>query len=221
MVRLLCLALFCLATPLSADTIVGTIRVIDGDTIDIGKTRIRIFGIDAPETDQQCADGQGAIWECGAWVNAQVRARFEGRRAACTPLERDRYGRLVARCRVSGEDMGERIVSEGLAFAYRQYSMDYDLTEKAAAAGGRGLHTSRVQTPAEYRRSQVRQEVNETVSGTGNCAIKGNISGKGERIYHMPGQRDYVRTGIREDRGERWFCSEADARAAGWRRARR
>jgi hypothetical protein len=54
-----------------------------------------------------------------------------------------------------------------------------------------------------------------------SCAIKGNISGKGARIYHVPGQRDYERTGIREEKGERWFCSEAEARAAGWRPARR
>ena len=54
----------------------------------------------------------------------------------------------------------------------------------------------------------------------GGCAIKGNISQNG-RIYHMPGQADYARTRIAESRGERWFCSEAEARAAGWRRARR
>ena len=44
---------------------------------------------------------------------------------------------------------------------------------------------------------------------------------KGERIYHVPGQENYGRTRISTSKGERWFCSEADARAAGWRRARR
>lgn len=52
------------------------------------------------------------------------------------------------------------------------------------------------------------------------CGIKGNISlNTGEKIYHMPGQTDYDDTRIRLDRGERWFCSEADAVAAGWRKA--
>ena len=53
------------------------------------------------------------------------------------------------------------------------------------------------------------------------CDIKGNISASGERIYHVPGQRYYTATRISLLRGERWFCSEAEAREAGWRRARR
>ena len=57
---------------------------------------------------------------------------------------------------------------------------------------------------------------------SGSCRIKGNISyNSGKRIYHMPGDRDYARTKISPARGERWFCSEAEARAAGWRRAGR
>jgi len=51
--------------------------------------------------------------------------------------------------------------------------------------------------------------------------IKGNIRPKCVRIYHMPGQEHYARTVIRTGQGERWFCSEAEARAAGWRRAKR
>jgi hypothetical protein len=53
------------------------------------------------------------------------------------------------------------------------------------------------------------------------CGIKGNISTRtGERIYHMPGQKYYFETRINWFRGERWFCSESDARAAGWRKSR-
>jgi hypothetical protein len=54
-----------------------------------------------------------------------------------------------------------------------------------------------------------------------NCSIKGNVSiGSGERIYHVPGQEFYAETVIRPEYGERWFCSEAEARSAGWRRSR-
>ncbi|WP_427857069.1 hypothetical protein [Devosia litorisediminis] len=52
------------------------------------------------------------------------------------------------------------------------------------------------------------------------CNIKGNVSTRGERIYHVPGQRYYDRTRISASHGERWFCSEAEARAAGWRRSK-
>ena len=55
---------------------------------------------------------------------------------------------------------------------------------------------------------------------SGSCNIKGNVSTQGERIYHMPGDRYYEETRISASHGERWFCSEEEARAAGWRRAR-
>src|SRR5262249_18346337 len=58
-----------------------------------------------------------------------------------------------------------------------------------------------------------------TAAGVG-CNIKGNISAAGERIYHIPGQRYYSATHINTRRGERWFCTEEEARTAGWRRAR-
>ena len=53
-----------------------------------------------------------------------------------------------------------------------------------------------------------------------DCNIKGNVSTQGKRIYHMPGQRYYDETSISSSHGERWFCSEAEARAAGWRRSK-
>ena len=56
---------------------------------------------------------------------------------------------------------------------------------------------------------------------SGGCLIKGNISSSGERIYHVPGQQNYAATVITESKGERWFCTEAEALAAGWRRAKR
>lgn len=52
------------------------------------------------------------------------------------------------------------------------------------------------------------------------CNIKGNVSTQGERIYHVPGQKYYADTRISASHGERWFCSEEEARAAGWRRSR-
>ena len=108
-------------------------------------------------------------------------------------------------------------MSDGLAFAYRRYSMDYDLDEKAAAVNDRGLHANRVQVPSEYRAARA----NVAQHSRSDCAIKGNISSKGVRIYHMPGQEHYGLTRISAAKGERWFCSEAEAQAAGWRRARR
>lgn len=68
--------------------------------------------------------------------------------------------------------------------------------------------------PWEWRRSGG-NPASDAVSG--NCSIKGNINSKGDRIYHVPGSRSYGATRINESKGERWFCSESEARAAGWR----
>ncbi len=64
--------------------------------------------------------------------------------------------------------------------------------------------------------------VSRAADGHGGCLIKGNISiNTGEHIYHVPGQMFYEQTVISPQYGERWFCSEAEAIAAGWRKARR
>lgn len=195
----------------------GRVRVIDADTWDVGGERVRLFGIDAPEMDQTCQNARGKVWSCGEWATEQVRSRFEGRRAACATMDTDRYGRTVARCDVRGQDVGRVLVSEGLAFAYRKYSMDYDLDEKAAVVNGRGLHQGKAQRPAEFRSRQR----NVVQPSRQDCPIKGNISSKGTRIYHMPGQEHYAKTQINTSKGEQWFCTESEARQAGWRRARR
>lgn len=198
--------------------VVGAVRVIDGDTFDVGGQRVRIHGIDAPEVGQTCDDAEGRVWPCGAFVKEEVSRRYQGATATCEEVEQDRYGRSVAKCFVDGNDVGEAIVSDGWAQAYRQYSMDYDLAEKTAQVLGLGLWASTMQAPAAYRADQ-RAPSPEQSAPDANCIIKGNISGSGQ-IYHMPHNRDYDNTRINEARGERWFCSQADAQAAGWRAAR-
>ena len=213
----LCLLLFSLASQSAAD-IIGRIQVVDGDTIRVSGQVIRLFGVDAPEAKQTCQTSEGLHWACGAWVSDVLRNAFDGQEARCVKVEQDRYGRSVARCEVAGVDLGRWLVQRGLAFAYRKYSMDYDLDEKRAAVNDRGLHASRVQNPADFRAAGAQPAQKAPDFG---CQIKGNISSKGVRIYHLQGQEQYERTRISTLKGERWFCSEAEAKAAGWRRARR
>lgn len=201
----------------------GPLHVIDGDTYTLGETRIRLHGIDAPEQDQRCGGANAPMWGCGAWVTGEVRARYEGRVATCTALDTDRYGRTVARCTVHGEDLGAALVEGGLAFAYPGYSDAYLPQERRARQRGAGLNGLGVQAPSAYRADRRRGfEAQRVSSAPEGCTIKGNISSNsGERIYHVPGQAWYAGTRISAEKGERWFCSEAEARAAGWRRARR
>ena len=75
--------------------------------------------------------------------------------------------------------------------------------------------------PWDWRRGERTVSFGASSSGPSDgCRLRGNISRNG-RIYHLPGQQHYDRTDIDEDEGERWFCSEAEAQAAGWRRAKR
>ncbi|APX10976.1 thermonuclease family protein [Tateyamaria omphalii] len=194
----------------------GVVRVIDADTVDVGDVRVRLHAIDAPETNQSCEAEHGFAFACGVWATGQVKDRFEGRVARCVRRDTDRYGRVVASCAVGGTDMGQVIVRAGWAFAYRHYGMEYDLDEKAAFAAGQGLHGVRVQSPADFRKTRVNRRIPLDTA----CRIKGNISTRGQ-IFHVPRQEFYDRTGINERRGERWFCSEAEAILAGWRAARR
>jgi len=204
----------------------GVVRVVDGDTFVIGGQKVRLQAIDAPEAAQACTEksGQKRVWACGAWVTAQARALFQGQQARCIAQGHDRYGRVVARCSVAGQDMGATLVGAGLAFAYRRYGLQYVQAEQGAACAGRGLHAHQLMAPEAFRaqtRAQTRAQAVAAPNATGDCVIKGNISAKGTRIFHSPGQADYARTVITPEKGERWFCTIAEARAAGWRAARR
>lgn len=212
-----CSLLLVLATPALADYS-GPIRVVDGDTIHVGDVTVRLHGIDAPEVAQMCDDAEGRPWPCGAVIRETLATTYDGQIATCTERDRDRYGRSVAKCYVDGRDLAGEIVANGWAEAYRRYSMDYDLAEKAAQVQGVGLWAGTMQSPAAFRADQ-RAAQPQAQEAPDNCLIKGNISASGQ-IYHMPHNRDYANTRINEARGERWFCSEDEARAAGWRPAR-
>lgn len=195
--------------------VAGRIGVIDADTLDVGDVRVRLFGIDAPEKKQTCERANGQIWRCGLWATQQVEHRYDGAWAVCDEVDRDRYGRVVARCFVGGVDIGKQLVDDGIATAYLKYSNAYWNDEVIAKGKRLGLHGSRFETPASFRKQ------GGTPPTDPNCAIKGNISSKNRRIAHLPGQVDYARTRISMAKGERWFCSIGQARAAGWRLAKR
>ena len=125
----------------------------------------------------------------------------------CRQQDRDRYGRIVAACRVGNTDLNRWMVSNGWAFAYRKYSRRYVSDESVARSAGREVWRGDVVPPWEWRRGR-RLAGEDTGSrpatgqATGKCAIKGNISSSG-RIYHVPGDRHYDRTRIDTARGER------------------
>ena len=206
-----------MALPAAAEVLSGPVRVVDADTIDIGApVNIRLIGIDAPEAGQTCRDG-ARILACGEMATDAARRLYGGRQAVCRVHETDRYGRALATCRVDGTEINAELVRLGVARTYRD-DPAYREQEKEAVLMARGLWAYEMQDPAEWRAAMRAERAAARAPAPGQCPIKGNISDNG-RLYHMPGDRAYGRTRIDTRRGERWFCSEAEARAAGWRRA--
>ena len=224
-VTFICTLTFAATLALPAAALSGQPRVIDGDTIDMGKTRVRLHGVDAPESGQSCV-ASGARWPCGRLATRALARRLGDGQLECEERDRDRYGRIVAVCRQDGRDINAWLVAEGWALAYRRYSRAYVDEEQRARAARKGMWRGAFVAPWDWRRGKrlrgsarpSRPSANAT---SRRCNIKGNVGRGGKRIYHVPGDRYYAQTRIDPSRGERWFCSEREARAAGWRRARR
>jgi endonuclease YncB( thermonuclease family) len=225
LIALYSLAMLSLAPAASAVDLIGQASIIDGDTIEIHGQRIRLFGIDAPEHDQFC-EAAGTQYRCGQQAALALSDQIASRPVECVLRDVDQYGRVVAVCSVAGDDLNAWMVRNGWALAYRHYSTAYVGDEDAAHLAGAGIWRGTFDAPWDWRQGQ-RQGAAQVpsqppvVSGTtaGQCVIKGNIS-KGERIYHVPGGRYYDATVIDAAKGERWFCTEAEAVAAGWRKAK-
>ena len=198
----------------------GRAIVLDGDTINMEELGIRFYGVDAPEFAQNCTRPNGASWLCGAAASEALEDKLDNRRITCEQKDIDIYRRTVAVCRLDGEDLSAWLVASGWAMAYREFSQDYADAEATAREGRLNIWNGNFQAPEEFRREQS----NNTETDAGNrrgCEIKGNISARGDRIYHLRGGEFYERTTISLARGERVFCTEAEAQEAGWRRSRR
>ena len=99
------------------DLIVGVASVIDGDTIEIHGQRIRLFGIDAPESSQLCVRPTGERWRCGQQASFALADRIGRATVSCQPRDLDRYGRVVAVCFKGNEDLNRWMVANGWAVA--------------------------------------------------------------------------------------------------------
>lgn len=189
----------------------GPAYVIEGDTLRIGGETIRLKGLDAPDLGQIC---EGA--RCGDAAKVWMQRRVDGRTVSCKGLERDQQKRLVATCRADGVDLGRQLIASGWAIAYRDYSADYVAAEQTARAERVGLWGLSYSAPVDYRQQRNRPR---TLIIPGECNIKGDVNASGDRIYHRPGAHTFRPTRVDRSRGETWFCSEAEAEAAGFRPA--
>lgn len=195
--------------------VAGEARVIDGDTIEIAGVRIRLEGIDAPETGQTCSKADGTSWSCGNAAAAALERMVRGQTVSCDGTGLDKYGRTLAVCFVAEHEINADLVAQGHAWAFVRYSSRYVAEEASARAAHAGLWQGEAVPAWEYRRQQWTSAAAEVPR---DCAIKGNVGHNGA-IYHMPWSPWYAKVRMDTGHGKRWFCTEADAQAAGFRPA--
>lgn len=218
----------CSCAPASAEPVfTGLGQSQDGDSLMVGNREVRLYGVDAPEWNQSCKRG-GQEWPCGQDAAEQLSTLVTGKQVSCTATGTDQHNRILARCRVGGVDVNRTMVALGYAVAYRHYSLDYVSTEDSARASKLGMWAGMFEMPSEYRHAKrnerptrperpariaLRRNSANTAPYRSGCTIKGN-QGPNGWIYHLPGMPYYAQT-----RAEQIFCTEAAARAAGYRRA--
>lgn len=207
-------ALVCFLALWTGTSTAGEVHVTDGDTIVVSNITYRLEGIDAPEAGQRCNRQGGGTWHCGKAATARMSELVKAQDVACTRTGTDGYGRALGVCRSGTIELNRTMVTEGLAWAFTQYSKAYASEEDQARARRIGVWQAPTETPRDYRHRRWQSAAQTAPAG---CPIKGNINAQGERIYHAPWSPWYGRTRVNVAKGERWFCSEGEATAAGWR----
>jgi micrococcal nuclease len=205
------------------------IKVVDGDTLDLninGATeRIRLIGIDTPEV----VDPRKPVQCFGLEASNQAKAVLTGQSVALekdpSQGERDKYGRLLGYIFLrDGTNFNKQMIREGYAYEYTynlpyKYQTEFKAAENYARINKLGLWADDscidVATPVS---TNTNTNSNTNTAAATGCVIKGNITT--EKIYHLPGCGSYYKTTIDESKGERWFCTETEAVAAGWRKAK-
>ena len=210
------------------DGLYKVVEVIDGDTFKVQYGEevksVRLIGVNTPET----VDSRTGVECYGKEASDYLKNKINGKdiylAKDSSQDNQDKYGRLLRYAMIDGIELGVDLIANGYA---REYTYDddyfyidtYHTAEESAKTNKLGIWSDKCQ---DNNQAQSTDSSSENVSvEKQNCVIKGNISNYGgTKIYHVPGQKYYESTQIDESAGERWFCTEAEAQAAGWRKSK-
>ena len=134
--------------------ILGSVpRIVDADTLEVAGQKVRLQGIDAPESAQSCRQAGGQRYQCGDHATEALWTRIGADAVTCTIEGRDRYLRALGICYAAdGTDLNGWLVSQGHALAYRRYSTKYVPQEDQAKAAQAGLWAGEFIKPWDWRR---------------------------------------------------------------------
>jgi len=192
----------------------GMGHAVTGDTLRVGSTTVHLDGIEAPLPDQSCLAANGRPWPCGEAARQALARMLRSRRIECNVADRGEP-RTLGECRINGRDIAAELVSQGHVFASPGLFAAYTGFERDARGRKAGIWVGEALRPADYRAQRWEEAKRASPDG---CPIKGNVRG-GRRFYLVPWARGYERVRITQSRGERWFCSEDEAKEAGFRPA--
>lgn len=167
-IALVAAGLFALPSAVSSRTsddgaavVSGRAKVLDGDTIEIAGTRIRLEGIDAPESSQMCSRKGAGLWPCGAEATAHLKRLTSGRRVVCESAGEDYYGRMLGWCAVDGLDINAEMVRSGFAWAFVRYSTRYVAAEREARRAEAGIWQGEAEPAWAFRERRRAQRLRE------------------------------------------------------------
>jgi endonuclease YncB( thermonuclease family) len=196
-----------LASFAAAPPAAPALSVVDGDTLEIDGRLVQLYGIDAPELGQLCAS-DGALRSCGVESALALRklVTFGAHQPDCAPWGDDQAGRLPRElCKIGHEDVALVMLHGGHAVALPDSFPDYREAQEQARQARLGIWHSDFALPWDWREA--------TAGADRRCNVKGVLGPDGERTYLVP-----TDPGWRESAAERLFCSDEEARAAGWDR---
>jgi micrococcal nuclease len=212
-------ALLCLSAAAQPQTITGKVVAIsDGDTLTVldannRQHKIRLDGIDAPESSQ----------DFGSRAKQSLSDLVFGKTVTVISSKKDRYGRTLGKVMLQKHDINLEQIRRGFAWFYRYYAkelrpedaVEYEKAENVAKAGKLGLWTDPAPTPPwDFRRGKTAKTHGAKPAATAIWPIIGNRNSK---IYHLPNCPDYSKV---SERNRVPFKTEAEAKAAGYRKAR-
>ena len=142
----------------SSQALAGSLKVIDGDTIVLNGEKNRLSGIDAPEYDQDCMNGDKKIY-CGMFATVLLTKKIGDEIPKCIREGKDVYGRTLAECFVNGESLSSFLVRHGYAFAYRKYSKKFIEDEEYAKKIKIGMWSMEFEFPWDYRKNKSKRTV--------------------------------------------------------------